>query len=52
MDEVRGWSCVFKNSQVTICLFVDDMILFSKALKATKRVIANLRIKKEKKLKP
>ncbi|EHN00450.1 YER160C-like protein [Saccharomyces cerevisiae x Saccharomyces kudriavzevii VIN7] len=43
MDEVRGWSCVFKNSQVTICLFVDDMILFSKDLKANKKIIANLR---------
>ncbi|EJT41405.1 hypothetical protein SKUD_193209 [Saccharomyces kudriavzevii IFO 1802] len=43
MDEVRGWSCVFKNSQVTICLFVDDMTLFSKDLKANKKIIANLR---------
>ena len=43
MKEVRGWSCVFKNSQVTICLFVDDMILFSKDLKENKKVIENLR---------
>ncbi|MBV4232985.1 reverse transcriptase domain-containing protein, partial [Bacteroides uniformis] len=30
LQEVRGGSCVFKNSQVAMWLFVDDMILFSK----------------------
>ena len=43
MQEVRGWSCVFKNSQVTICLFVDDMILFSKDLNANKKIITTLK---------
>ncbi|CAI4038841.1 hypothetical protein SMKI_06G1900 [Saccharomyces mikatae IFO 1815] len=43
MKEVRGWSCVFKNSQLTICLFVDDMILFSKDLNANKKVIEKLK---------
>lgn len=43
MEEVRGWSCVFKNSQVTICLFVDDMILFSKDLNSNKRIIEKLK---------
>ncbi|KAF4002600.1 Reverse transcriptase/ribonuclease H [Saccharomyces cerevisiae] len=43
MEEVRGWSCVFKNSQVTICLFVDDMILFSKDLNANKKIITTLK---------
>ncbi|GAX72280.1 gag-pol fusion protein [Saccharomyces cerevisiae] len=50
MEEVRGWSCVFKNSQVTICLFVDDMILFSKDLNSNKRIIEKLKMQYDTKI--
>ncbi|KAJ1050079.1 hypothetical protein FZC27_7947g3704 [Saccharomyces cerevisiae] len=50
MEEVRGWSCVFKNSQVTICLFVDDMVLFSKNLNSNKRIIEKLKMQYDTKI--
>ena len=27
MKEVSGWSCVFINDKITVCLFVDNMIV-------------------------
>ena len=45
LKEVLGWSCVFKNNDITVCLFVDDMVVTSKSLKYSQEFIAKLRSK-------
>ncbi|CCC67138.1 hypothetical protein NCAS_0A05800 [Naumovozyma castellii] len=36
---IKGWPRVFKNDDVTICLFVDDMIMFTKEFKYANQII-------------
>lgn len=42
LREVSGWSCVFKNDKITVCLFVDDMVVTSNTLGEAKKFISQL----------
>jgi len=45
LEEVKGWSCVFKNEKLTVCLFVDDMIITSQNLEDANEFISELKKK-------
>lgn len=43
LKEVKGWSCVFKNKDLTVCLFVDDMVVTSSDINKTNNFINKLK---------
>lgn len=45
LQEVKGWSCVFKNKDLTVCLFVDDMVVTSSNFSITNKFIDKLKQK-------
>ncbi|CCD23648.1 uncharacterized protein NDAI_0B06160 [Naumovozyma dairenensis CBS 421] len=45
LTEVTGWPCVFTNNNVTVCLFVDDMVVFSKDLADADKLVDTLQSK-------
>ncbi|QLG70918.1 hypothetical protein HG535_0A08650 [Zygotorulaspora mrakii] len=51
MTELTGWPCVFKDeNECFVCLFVDDMIVLSKDIKAANKLVKTLKKKFETKV--
>lgn len=45
LKEISGWSCVFINKKITVCLFVDDMIITSRKISDAENFISKLQEK-------
>lgn len=50
LQEVKGWSCVFRNKDLTVCLFVDDMVVTSSNRELANKFIDTLKKKFETKV--
>ena len=45
LQEINGWSCVFKNKDLTVCLFVDDMVVTASNIGIANKFIDKLKEK-------
>ncbi|EDO17438.1 Tkp1 protein [Vanderwaltozyma polyspora DSM 70294] len=50
MSNIRGWPCAFKNEDLIVCLFVDDIIVFGKKHKKCMDLVQLLKLRYETKV--
>ena len=50
VDEVKEWPCVFIGQDIIVCLFVDDMVVFTHTASSAKDFIKKLRLSFDTKL--